>query len=346
VKSLWIRVEAHEVDSLRVDALAEALDIPDAYALGLYVALGGAVAEHSPTGTIQHVSDRKLEEWARWRGKRGAFAAAARKILQDDAGELAEWRESMGKLLEQREKDRVRKLHGHSEEIPRNDRGKSVVTERNGTERNVSARSSHLDNSNKRSGAEHLAEDVEAASAPLAGAAEIEQLPPGANEFLARFYGNAPRERWRDVVAQLCATLGAGARLKRGALVRAGSPERLAAKIREVIAEGVRDPDKAIRVLLLKLNDTNDMTTAAVKTEQRERETDDRNRGRELVEANAWLEEHGDVEHTIVERLELDFPHPVEPGDDVLAISRSIARDALVLEAWRKAGAPELVRSP
>lgn len=209
-----------------------------------------------------------------------------------------------------------------------------------------SARSSHRDNSKKRSGAEHLAEDVEAASAPLAGAAEIEKLPPGTDAFLGRFYSNAPGERLRDVVSQICATLGAGARLKRGALVRAGSPERLAAKMREVVAEGVRDPDKAIRVLLLKLNDTSDITTAAVKAEHQEIAGEERNRGRELVEANAWLEEHPDAEQAIAEQLARDFPQPVEPGDDILAISRRIAREALVLEAWRHAGSPELARSP
>lgn len=144
MKALWIRVEAHEVDSVRVAQLAEALGIDPVMALGHLVALAGQVAEQTPDGHIATVPNVTIERWARWSGRRGEFARAVREILQDGAGFLDDWNESMGKLVERRAKDRQRKAgskespgkdHGNSTENPRNGRGDSSATERDGTER-------------------------------------------------------------------------------------------------------------------------------------------------------------------------------------------------------------------
>lgn len=126
MKGLWIRVEAHEVDSVRVAQLSEHLGVEPYAALGLLVALGGQVAEQTPDGHIANVPNATLERWARWSGKRGAFATAVREILQDGEGYLEDWRESMGKLVERREKDRLRKTPGKGAELPASGDGNST----------------------------------------------------------------------------------------------------------------------------------------------------------------------------------------------------------------------------
>lgn len=157
MKGLWIRVEAHAVDSVIVAQLAESLSIEPVLALGHLTALGGAVAEHTEDGLIADIPNTTIEGWARWRGKRGDFARATREVLQDGDGRLVDWLETMGKLVEKRERERTRKERerairklmdqGMSEDEARkvlglsadnlqNGRGESDATVRNGTERN------------------------------------------------------------------------------------------------------------------------------------------------------------------------------------------------------------------
>jgi hypothetical protein len=137
LKALWIRVDAHKVDSHEVDLLADELEIDVVLALGYVVTLGGAVAEHTEDGNIADVSDSLLERWARWKGKRGVFAPALRRALQNDAGEYDNWHEAMGQLVERRERDRNRKkgwnFRGTSAETPRKFHGKRARFRRYGT---------------------------------------------------------------------------------------------------------------------------------------------------------------------------------------------------------------------
>jgi hypothetical protein len=140
LKSLWIRVEAHAVDSIEVARFAEHLGVDVVTAFGHYVALGGAIAEQSPDGFINEVPNAALERWGRWAGKRGQFATAVRAVFESPDGEFADWLDSMGKLVERREKERKRKSGGNSAEPPRHNNGNSGATERNGTERDVTGR--------------------------------------------------------------------------------------------------------------------------------------------------------------------------------------------------------------
>lgn len=158
MKALWIRVEAHAKDSVKVAQLAEQLGLDPIHALGLYVALGGAIAEHTDAGHIADVPNATLETWAGWKGKRGEFARAVREILQDGDGNYDEWNDSMGKLVERRARDRDRKerekrdrealqrqlelgdskeippkIQGNSVENPGNFHGHSSATVRDGT---------------------------------------------------------------------------------------------------------------------------------------------------------------------------------------------------------------------
>jgi hypothetical protein len=100
MKALWIRVEAHKVDSVETAQLAEALGIDPVVALGHMTALGGAVAEHTEEGHIADVPNSTLEGWARWKGKKGELARAVREFLQDGDGKYDHWEETMGKLVE------------------------------------------------------------------------------------------------------------------------------------------------------------------------------------------------------------------------------------------------------
>ena len=151
--ALWIRVDAHFVDSLIVAQVASELRIEPVHAVGHLTAMAGKIAQHTESGHISDVPDTKLEEWACWTRRRGEWARVCREILQDDDGRLKDWLDTMGKLVDRRVKDRKRKqlekdqrareesgqvdaFLGTSEEIPRNESGISVATKRDVTERN------------------------------------------------------------------------------------------------------------------------------------------------------------------------------------------------------------------
>lgn len=172
-----------------------------------------------------------------------------------------------------------------------------------------------------------------------------DSLPAAAREFGKVFYRDrgASRERQEDVHRQLVATLNGGARLKRGVKVPAGSVARLEAKCREVIAEGVKDPDKAIVVLLTKLSDVSDdspteRAAAELKQTERRDEVDTKQR---LADAFAWLAEHTDVAAAIDQELDatLDAQTP-KPEGKMREMTRRMMHRSAVLKRWTDAGEP------
>lgn len=181
------------------------------------------------------------------------------------------------------------------------------------------------------------------AAAPLTDA--LAQLPKPALDFLRTFYprNTANAERRTDVAQQLCATLNGGAEY-RGQRVQAFTVDRLATKCRDVMREGVRDPDKAIAVLLLKLGDTSDQSAPGVtvaKIDAAQSLADERETNADLERASAWLSDHPDVDASIDEQLERDGFERDLDETDVRRITRNIARNSLILAAWRNAGASE-----
>jgi hypothetical protein len=73
---------------------------------------------------------------------------------------------------------------------------------------------------------------------------------------LNRFYRGATPARIAEVEGQLADALSArGARVRKGEYVKARSRAHLDRCIEETIAQGVKDPDKAIVVVLRKLGD-------------------------------------------------------------------------------------------
>ncbi len=343
MKALWIRVEAHEVDSVRIGRFAEALGVDVVTALGHYVALGGAVAEHTDSGYIDDVPDRILARWGRWSGKAERFAQAVRLIFQADDGEYANWREEMGELVKRRARDRVRKSSGTSAETPGKFQGKStelprkfpaIPALRNGTERNGSSERSI-------SGAGNTSTDAVApASAPPADAS----VDVTATAFVECFYATASAKRRADVMAD--ATLSpAGARVGRHESqsgiqrVRAGSPGRLVAKMRETMRErdGLKDRDKAIVVLLRKLGDTSDGSAPGVAAAAAV-EREERTSAAEITAARAWYD---DQPNAVIAAIEADlYARGLRTDDVYSAHVRDMAHTALVVQAWREATAP------
>jgi hypothetical protein len=161
---LWIRVDASAPNDPKMGELADYLRTARAHAFGLVSGVWCAMAEHAVDGDLTGVSDRTLEEWAGWTGKRGRFAAAFReiflhKVVEVDGkmGVLPGWNERQGALLSRMERDRQRhknkevrpelppdsprKFHGNSAEIPQSLLGDSTSTVRNVTVRTTKASS-------------------------------------------------------------------------------------------------------------------------------------------------------------------------------------------------------------
>jgi hypothetical protein len=351
VKALWIRVEAHAVDSIEVSRLSELLDVDVVTAFGHVCALGGAVAEHAPDGVIATVPDAAIERWGRWTGKRGRFATAVRDVFQTDDGVFGDWLDSMGKLIERRERERVRKANGDADGSPRNGDGNSAETPRSfhgdsgATGRNGTLRDgtedpaldpSHPESSKRRSGSAPRANSL-ALGAP--------DLPEDALVFLGRYYprGTATERRRRDVYAQVCATLTVGAKVPRSTRVAfAITPERLAAKCREVMQGKVDDPDRAIVLLLIKLADTTSVAAAEIQRETETREREETEGRTRLSRALAWIETKADAQTWLAAEL---GPEPVpdnaaDPLQRVDLVTWRFSRAQLVLRAWRDAGEP------
>ena len=168
-----------------------------------------------------------------------------------------------------------------------------------------------------------------------AGSSEKDSLPAGALEFGRTFYRSAPRARRLEVKQQLLATLNGGAKLRRGVKVRAQSPEHLDRRCREVMAEGVKDPDKAIVVLLTKLADVGNAqdspTEKASAAEKRAEKRDEAEAAQRLAHATAWLADNPDVAAAIAKSIDPEIPE---------GPMRRILENAAVLKAWTDAGEP------
>lgn len=164
----------------------------------------------------------------------------------------------------------------------------------------------------------------------------VAQLPAAAREFGKHFYRSARRDRQVDVMEQLLATLNGGAAYGRGVKITAGSVARLEVKCREVIAEGVKDPDKAIVVLLKKLADVSDdsPTERAQAAQRAEVQRDQADATHRLELAEAWLTVNPDAALAIEKSIEKEL------GADVIPPVRAIYRNAAVLRAWTDAGEP------
>lgn len=362
----WIRVHANLAEKRVAIRASEALNIALPEAIGLLVCFWGAMSRLGNDGHVNELTDREIEIWAGWTRKRGAFAGFVREQHTDAEGRVNEWDEYNGALEARREKDRDRQrkwrdkrresremsrgtskgLHAdangdvtrdatcdatcdvHVTSAPTHTRARGHETKRNETKELSSSElvppSGQLGSSSASASAPHFASlsDLLAASADIAA-------------FCRGYYRSASPARKADVGRQLLEALNGGTVL-RGQRVQAYTLERLEAKCREVLEENVRDSDKAIVVLLAKLADTSDgsapgaQQAAAVAETARRDEVDT---ARDLEVAEAWLRSAPGAVMAIETQLDRDFPGEL---DEVVALARLVARNALVLEAWRR----------
>jgi hypothetical protein len=223
---------------------------------------------------------------------------------------------------------------------PAHMRARANGTERNGTERNGTSPLEAFQPTFKTRGGEAAADDPKTRAAPPADAGNATAEPHrDTTRFLDTYYPTHDRRRG-DVERQMAATLTVGAKLDRNTLIRAGSVDRLAAKCRETIDEGVRDADKAIVVLLRKLADTSDGSApgvTAAKADADEQRRDEQTTAADEATAERWLNDHLTVAASIEEQLNRDG---LAGEDDFTRMSRRVARRALVLAAWSKAELP------
>jgi hypothetical protein len=356
--SSWIRVNANVAREARMVRARRVLGVPKPTMVGMLVLLEIELLEQRPSGELAAFDIDTLADWAGWEGDVAPFKKALAELEED--GKLAGWDERHGVRIKQMEKDaerhrnKRRASNGSPSDVGKTSTGRPRATERNGngteTERTGSSsnqssnrRSGDLDQESPRARA-NGASPHEPGSAPPAGALRPEDLPPAAQALVARFY---PREatdkrRRRDVVEQLLATLGAGARYRK-ATVRAHSIERLERRCAEVLREGMKDPDKAIVVLLAKLSDTSDLSAERQRRELEERADDERTEAHDVDAAHAWLVDRPDVAAAIDVQLDAEG---LVAGDALQDSVRRITARSLLLAAWRADGAPELVSKP
>ena len=105
----WIRVRAHLSKTRVAEKLAPLVRGDRQKAVGVLVDFWSGVAEFALNGFIRDKDDQTLEDYASWRGKRGAFAAWVRSQHMDDDGRVPHWDEYMGQLEVRKLIDRERK---------------------------------------------------------------------------------------------------------------------------------------------------------------------------------------------------------------------------------------------
>lgn len=108
----WIRLDTDFADHDIIGRMAEALRIdPDRAAMSL-IRVWCRFADHQPNGNALAITDTTLEDWAKWRGRRGVFAAAFRAHGVDDGGAVRGWWRQESLLRHQAEKRKHRRKTG------------------------------------------------------------------------------------------------------------------------------------------------------------------------------------------------------------------------------------------
>lgn len=105
----WIKVSVSIGRDGSIHELAEASGVAVPVAVGHFVLVLAAMAEGVLDGDLSGVRDSILEDWARWRGRNGRFAAALRAHLCTPEGVVRSWAKYNGTKLKDLEADRERK---------------------------------------------------------------------------------------------------------------------------------------------------------------------------------------------------------------------------------------------
>jgi len=107
----WVAIDVHIAGDEITHRLAEAFRLRIAEAAGLLTLAFAGMAQHAQDGSLATKTDSQIEEWARWHGKRGAFAAFFRKQLGDEAGQVRAWEKYNGAAIREAKasKERAKK---------------------------------------------------------------------------------------------------------------------------------------------------------------------------------------------------------------------------------------------
>jgi hypothetical protein len=132
----WIRVAVTVCDDPAILAIAETLKISPYTMVGHWVGFLTKLPTHANTGDVSGVSDAVIEQWAGWRGKRGAFAKALRAQLVTPEGVVRGWDKHNGAAIRRAEADIERK---------RNERGRKTSSGQSADVHPDGARTSSVD---------------------------------------------------------------------------------------------------------------------------------------------------------------------------------------------------------
>jgi hypothetical protein len=157
-----------------------------------------------------------------------------------------------------------------------------------------------------------------------------------ARSFLARYYATATPDRRLDVHRQLDALLGPGTPDPRdpARLITATAGE-LATACGEVMAgPALRDPDRAVVVLLAKLGDRSRRIERSAAADAATAAGETRSTAADVAAAERWLSDSPATAAVLDRDLDLEFP--ASEGNPVLTLARGIARTSMLLTRWRQ----------
>jgi hypothetical protein len=343
----WFAVATNLPDRKVVRRCAAALSISEDTAIARLVCFWSAAVMADSGGDISDVPDATLEAWARWRGKRGKFAAWVRRDHATD-GHINDWDELQGHLDAKRKADRERKRlererkqaeksHGRSrgqstdghadspEDVTRTVLPHTTQQDTTRTPERASRKSVVLSSAARsENGAPPVARATEPPRPPTAPV----QLPRELRTFLATHHGAEPQDAKTRIREQARAVLNGGIEWKHG-VVRA-TAERIREKIRECEAGGVKGNGWAL--LLTKLADVSDdsPTERAASTERHTSWRDERDHA---SAAQVYRVTHPDEAQAIEERVLAEFT----PKERAGPFFEAVCKERVVEELYRAA---------
>lgn len=109
----WIQVHQQLKDHRKLLAAADDLEIEPAHMLGLLISFWLWALDNTPGGSLEGISNRNIARAAQWNGNPDALAEAMKNagfLDKNDDGtlEIHDWYEYTGKLIDQREAEKLR----------------------------------------------------------------------------------------------------------------------------------------------------------------------------------------------------------------------------------------------
>lgn len=109
----WIQVHQTLKDHRKVYAVADALDVDPAHALGLIVSFWLWALDNTPSGSLEGISNRMIARAAQWSGNADEFVETLKTAefldeTPDGELELHDWQEYTGALIGKREAEKQR----------------------------------------------------------------------------------------------------------------------------------------------------------------------------------------------------------------------------------------------